>query len=254
MKTLLITDTHGKNPLPLIERKGEDGIGRVICLGDYINSADSLDTLAKLLDLEDTIVLPGNHDFAFMKEAVHPGSKFPEFLEVSEEEYKNIAERIRNTASLREYAERFIINTDPGRFYHCERVGEEDVFYTHAFPLEDNEGEGQHLWWRLHDPYFMLFDRKKINASALYFFEEMGADCPSILFRGHDHQHGLVSSLKRARNSLLFIQNHEIPKGKTTLNLNRKHIVTVGAFYTGHYAVYDTNSSQIEFCGGEEHG
>ena len=208
--------------------------------------------------MRDVIVLSGNHDFALMKEFVFPRGEIPGFLSINEKEFEEMTKRIKESKVLRNYCYRHVKNTNKGRFHHSDSFEGEKIAYAHSLPFVHEEGINWplSLWMRIYDSYDalkagMFIDGKflpgeHIEKNALEFFREMHGYF-WLLFRGHDHCNGLVS---RARDltSLRPLNQHHLNGEKIKLEKSLKYIATIGDFSSGHYAVFNQFSSELEFC------
>jgi predicted phosphodiesterase len=219
MKTFIASDFHGKSPADLVRRLQNEEIERAVFLGDY----DEPSVLREIQDLDiGKIILMGNHDYDFSR-----GSEVysPKLTRPLEEYFKIWG------------------NTDGGRFArNCPtKVVQGDIVYLHG-SLYDPYGYGDaEVWGRiLYDDLGFTRERRVICN-----FREMKKSGYNMMFRGHDH-YPIVFSTNRENYSEKI---DEIVSSIDNVILNKgdMHIINLGAFVEGEYAVFDDENLEFEF-------
>ena len=237
MKTLIISDLHGRNPLPFIADVREEGIERVVALGDY----DEPSILESLLDLDmEKIILIGNHDDYFAK-----GKKvYSPSLRISPSEYVDLwAQALREKKFVLESGK--IGKKRAGRkrgMKVVERLEGRKVAYVHGSlgRFDSEETPLDHLLWgrlKYHD------ERKKNNFKVMQRFGYW------LLFRGHDHFSEIWSVPYKFPEYRENVKVEQEGEGKAELREDKRYIMNIGCFGSGDYAILDNNNgeSTVEF-------
>jgi predicted phosphodiesterase len=220
MKILLISDMHGKSPRDLVENLEFD---EAVFLGDY----DTPQVLKDLLTLDlRKKFLVGNHELHYVwnlgitTSNGIPWQKYAELWKQNTEEFE------------------FIENAAEGKIPNAGFILEDNlngrrVCYCHASIVDsgspDSDAPG-YIWQEMNS-----------NKSSEMNFNRMRKIGYNLMFRGHAHQ----EFVKRAGNNgieTLFEKKLELPK-------NNLHIVSVGAFVNGNYALFDSTTGIVEFKG-----
>jgi predicted phosphodiesterase len=224
MKTLVISDLHGENPLRFIERQRKEGVERLVCLGDY----DAPELLEKLLDLDmEKEILLGNHDYGFLA-----GEDFwSPFLQDDPETY--ILDWAK-PSKARSYALGAVSEGERRQLIVEERNGRK-VAYVHG-SLVDYKTERPLTWGRIIVDGNVRGGILKANFNAM---ERQGYD---ILFRGHDHIGVLFGIGKNSSELGQMFEDADKP-----LDSNRRYIVSVGSFENGEYVVFDDKEMKVQF-------
>lgn len=257
MKNLLLADLHRIEPFELIKKLRKQGrIDRVVCLGDY----DSPEMIEGLLELDmPKVILPGNHDYPLLVDAVKlergiavNKQTYPDYLPYYRESYWAAVRKIVENPKLREFANRFVLdsknsgreNYNPERrLEHSEQTARGDrIIYVHSSifdseTLDEEFQENYQLWERMFG--FFANNAKQVIEGNLREMQTRGC---SVLFRGHDpwpmffRQNGSESSFERLANT-----------PEIQLARNKKQIITVGAYKTDNYAIFDDDSFKLEW-------
>jgi predicted phosphodiesterase len=227
MKTLIASDFHSRSPKDLVGSLCSSGeIGRAVFLGDY----DEASVLRDILELDiDKIVLVGNHDY----ELAHGRRIYSPNLRRPLEEYYEIwgdteeGKFIRNASKIK--------NGIKQGMKVIRRNGRKRIVYVHGGIINDNSGDLPfEVWSRLDNNRHGDGQKEKVLST----FNRM-KDCDyDLMFRGHDHRSQVFSLDGDGRI--------DYSRGGI-LNPKRKHIISVGAFVNGDYAIFDEDSMELEF-------
>ncbi len=249
MKTLLITDMHGKDPSRLIRRVVEkEGIERLVVLGD-LDTPEVLKSIrdsVKSLGL-DFIYTVGNHEYNFVR---HWGLSSTNMVKDIKVPRNGKLENALHTKSADEYFSEwddeteqkdFVLIASINRGMDSKRYGlivpKKEIVYAHASLVDTDRTEKDSpdiIWGRL------LKNNKKLteNFKAMEEIDDF-----RLFFRGHDH----VPSVRCSADGK-YIRYFDELSGKYKLNLeDMRSIVTVGAFIEGKYAIYDSEKQEIDF-------
>lgn len=250
MKTLLLTDMHGRDPARLIRRVVEkEGIEKLAVLGD-------LDTPKVLKSIRDSvkywgldfIYAVGNHEYSFVRhtglsddENMVKDIKVPDNGKLKKALFVKSAGEYFDEWDAAPAEKDFVLNVSINRGLDSKKCGlivsEKEIVYAHASLVEANPANPFYpdfIWARL------LKEKEKIkrNFEAMDYLGDF-----RIFFRGHDH----IPSVRSSSDGQ-SIRYFDGIKGKHQLDFEKaRAIVTVGAFIAGHYAVYDSESHEIDF-------
>ncbi len=235
MKTLLISDMHGKSPSEFIEKQiKEDGIHQLACLGDY----DTPQVLQEILGINiPKIILVGNHEWHYVHKYPLKGSHMNHNLEEYQKMWsggKYPKEREFIQTAIRQIKR----NRKSGTILE-DKVAGRKVAFAHAslVNLQTTHSRADDcVWARMEDPL-----------NAFLNFNEMGEKNYWIFFRGHDHKHNVLSIATKNKRYEVE-KNDGIPlNGILPLDEDRSYIATIGAFMQGKYAILDSTKKTLEF-------
>lgn len=234
MKNIILSDLHSGNPFDVLERESFD---RAVFLGDYDNPL----LLEQILEIDNNIILTGNHDHAFST-----GLKIssPRMLGSYEEYYR--------AWHTHDKARDFVLES-----IHIKRgrkkglsVVETSESGKHVFVhagIKANPVYGLYipeLWDRLIDEE-ACFSKSAVS----YIFRLMQQRRYDVVFRGHDHFSGVFSLKKYKPASQFSIEDERegVLKGK-------RYIVNIGEFRRGEYVLFDDETGEFEFknCGRQD--
>ncbi len=225
MKTLLLADMHGEDPCGLILEEKKKGIEQVVCLGDY-DTPEVLRNIRKL-DMPAKFVL-GNHDLHYV--------------------YKQAISSQKMRFSWREYADlwdksplekRFIEGALAGKRKNAGLVltdkfeKDKQIVYCHAGILDlksEHRDIPECVWER------MLTEKNLLNT-----FSKMYTLNYWTLFRGHDD-----TSIVETFN-IHQCRIEDCWENKVKLAKDKIHIASVGSFYHGDYALFDSDTQVLEY-------
>jgi len=220
MKTLILSDLHSQNASYFIEEQRKHGIDKLVCLGDY----DDPEVLEHLLDLEmPKIILTGNHDHGFANRTQIESDVLTASPRVyvnlwADEEFKRAKNHVLNPANIKQE----------------EEIKDKKVVYVHSSLTESSDSlsviRPSQLWDRI------LVSQENIKEN----FQIMQENNYWILFRGHDHFSGIFSV--PFSNSSAIEMRHS-----TNLEEDKRHIVSIGPFFLGEYALFDTETLELDF-------
>lgn len=238
MKYLIITDLHGNDPASLIAKEiRQNNIERVVCLGDYDDP--SVFRTFRNLPIKKKLVI-GNHDYHYVKcygltsSTMDDAGRdaFDYFLWWNRKEYaqenKDMLEAIN------------------GKKKHIgiklsEKTSDKKrkLAYVHASLLDlerTNPNVPGNVWFR-------IFDNP---ARTIEQFEEMKKMNYWILFRGHDPGYrvftlGQDKKGKKIEESDVEYRCDEL----IMLEKDKRHIVSLDAYYYGNYALFDDKSGEL---------
>lgn len=231
MKTLLFTDSHGRDPTELIDWAVKaEGIEKLVSLGDL----DTPDVLRKFLqkatqhNLSYRLAI-GNHDYHYVVKHWGTGSH---------EEARYSASDAISDWDMSPIEKQFILNANEGKNpYAGLIVPDNEIVYAHAslqdVPSDEVSGVTDIVWG------YLFKSAAKIDAN----FEEMARrDDFRLFFRGHDHQNNLFTPEGN------FTGDYFGYWGKYKIDIeNARTIVTVGAFLDGKFALYDSKTQEVDF-------
>lgn len=247
MKSLLITDCHGRDPTKVIEREvKESGIQKLVMLGDL----DTPEVLRALQDVSQKhnlkfLYTPGNHENHYVRHFGISG------------EYMRIQERGKWVPrSAGEYfgswdaspkEKKFVLRAidevvENADLILKETIGERTIAYAHASLVDMGSPDSDVLgfvWARLIDPDTKMYYNVNILKAN---FEKMIEDRISLFFRGHDHKQLITSETKDN-----YIASPPALWAPYYLNTGSPQIVTVGAFIEDFYAIFNEERMEIEF-------
>ena len=225
MKILLVADSHGKRPLNFVRQMMDRKIEQVVFLGDY----DTPEVLKDLIeiDLRKKFIV-GNHDFHYVYGIGIEGH----MMENTDVGYTNLWGKNPEE-------KKFILDAVCGKILNAGLTLEEEIeegikiAYSHGGIVDEINSKQKiidSLWQRAKYP-----EDVKIN------FEKMAEKNYKILFRGHDHEHSTI--VLNGSNGLMgkSIEN------KIKLFNGNRYIVSVGSFYYGDYAIFDSTTREIEY-------
>jgi predicted phosphodiesterase len=228
MRTLFLSDFHFSDPIPFIKRKIDEGITKLVCLGDYDNPKILEDILN--LDIEKIITI-GNHDYNFVK-----GNLF--YSPLLKHPFEYYAKLWEDSGSVRDFvlkaSEKTRKNTEKDGLLVVESLNEKKVACCHGSLVS-------------YDSIPLIYGRMKRPLEIGVVrdnFREMQKNDFWILFRGHDHSSEALS---------LELDVHpymtELTEEKTPLHLDagKRYIISIGGFYQGLYATLDNESLLFNF-------
>jgi len=225
MKTLLIADTHGKNPSNFIRQMIDKKIEQVVFLGDY--DTPKILKRSKEIELRKKIIV-GNHEFHYVYGVELRGN----LMESSSNSYVSLWDE-------NPLEKKFILDAILGKITYAGLTLEEEIedgskiAYCHGGIVSKNSSRTEiveSIWQRAKCPEDIEINFKKMKEKNY-----------SILFRGHDHEHFTIFL-----NGLSSLIGKSIENKIKLLNGNR-YIVSVGSFYYGDYAIFDSKSREIEY-------
>lgn len=232
MKSLIITDMHGKDPIGLVEYHVAKGVERLVCLGDY----DIPQVLEKIRKLNmPKILLVGNHDYHHV---TYRDIK-SKLMRLSREEYEDLWD---DYPAEKDFIKEAIAkNTQDAGIIVTGKAGKRNLVYVHASLLDwDAEETGlPHIWGR-------FVDESKIVEN----FRAMQKQNYDIMFKGHDHVSRVLTRAKTDTQENPVVLERGVsfePNPKVLLGINSLHIVSVGAFYQGEYAIFDDKKAEVTF-------
>ena len=228
MKTFIASDFHGRSPKNLVDTLYSNGkIDNAIFLGDY----DEPFVLKDILELEiNKIVLVGNHDYDF----AHGNEVYSPSLHHSQEKYLLLWGNSNEGDYIREAAKN-VEGTRNG-LRVVRKSGKNRIAYVHGGIINDYSGGlPLEVWSRLVDTNEGFSQEKKVA----FTFKEMERSNYNILFRGHDHFSGIFSSDNYGKVESSW---------GGVLDTNKRHIVNIGPFVGGNYALFDEKNEKLEFC------
>lgn len=244
------------------------GIGRVIFLGD----SDSPEVLEQILGLDmPKVVIPGNHDYPFMRDALlglpAESLQTPDYLAegTGPETYKGRVAYWKNSRSLKKFTPEWLSELDEDkRFVKIQEVTLPDgamgkIAFVHG-GLNDNPSDRiREMYWTDERPY-QLWDRLVDSFTAtrilpfsvennLLRMKEMDL---WLLVRGHDHMPEIFS-LGLAESPIANypkVQQHVDPALKEQtieFSASRRYLISVGSQAFSQYAVWDDSAWTITF-------
>jgi hypothetical protein len=253
MKTLILSDLHGKDPSKVIGHYTKQGeIDTLAVLGDV----DTPKVLRKILDETKRnnlrlIYTPGNHEYCYM---FHYGLWSPEMVKtkVCNHRRTGFLPFLHKQRGLTE-----IINKlDEEYFFEWDSAPQEKQIVLDAIAgtTKDNglivrEGEVAYAHATLldHPSKYASCIPDSVLGRILYSeetrtsnLERMRKSGINLLFRGHDH----TPRIQIHKGDTLREITEEVAREKLDLK-NSQTVVTVGAFYNGNYAVYNPEIQKI---------
>lgn len=231
MRTLIFTDSHGRDPSNLIGWAVKtEGIEKLVSLGDL----DTPDVLRKFLQKAAQYNLPyrlaiGNHEYHYVVK--HRGTS-------SHEEAKYSSDDAITDWDMSPKEKQFVLDATQGKNPHAGLiVPDREIVYAHAslrdIPSEEVPEVTEIVWG------YLFRSAAKIDAN----FEEMARlEDFRLFFRGHDHQSAIFTQEGN------FTRDHFGYWGKHKIDIeNARTIVNVGAFLDGEFALYDSTTQEVEF-------
>ncbi|OGJ20105.1 hypothetical protein A3K73_03050 [Candidatus Pacearchaeota archaeon RBG_13_36_9] len=216
MKTLIIADSHSRNPVDFIKSQADRGIEKLVFLGD----CDLPKILEQILALDiDKIVLSGNHEYCFLTGLEIDSSA----LGLPIGDYMELWQGSK--------AQEFVLSPEN---HLAERIiSGEKVAFCHGC-LAALETSLPLLEGRLAAPLH--------SSNISYNFQRMQEKGYWILFRGHDHVPDVLS-IPRQANPFSVAPEHG--QGIVTFNKDNSYIVTIGSFRDNHYGIVDDETMTI---------
>ena len=223
MKTIFISDMHGRDPSYLVRKeRRENGIEQAVFLGDY-DTPEVLRELRKIKIPKKFVV--GNHElhYAYDLELMSPlmGKSWEEYVELWQ----------KNPRELKFIEEAIKGRKDAGLILE-DKLGKRKIVYCHGGIIDEGSPDSDapgYVWQRMFD------ERTIVNTFAKMIEKKYWA-----LFRGHDHS-GTILGLNKYHNL-----TH--PEGwKVKLENENRYIINIGAFYHGDYAILDSSKKTLEF-------
>jgi len=217
MKTLIISDSHSKNPVDFIKSQADRGIEQL----DFLGDCDFPDILEQILALPiNKLVLSGNHEYGFSKglDVDSSALRWPlaRYIQLWQ------ASRVQN----------FVLNPES---HLAERIiSGEKIIFCHGC-LSALETSNPVLEGRLSSPLH--------SSNIPYNFKKMQENNCWILFRGHDHSPEILS-LPRQANPFSAPAKKE--NRALTFRRDKLYIVTVGSFLEGNYGIFDEQALSFE--------
>lgn len=227
MKTLLLTDAHGRQVSDFIQEQRErEGIERVVFLGDY----DTPQVVREIRKLDiPKIMIIGNHDYYFAK----GGYWYSPMQTLSEEKYMELWDNAQSEKD-------FLLEALQGNCQNAgvkvsEKIRKRTLTYVHGSlwykPQEDDlQGNIPYLWGRI---------RSREDAEKI--FPIMQKQHIWVLFKGHDHNHRLFIKDK------MGILGGELGTDNWNLKNDKRYIVSIGPWKEGEYAIFDSDKRSISF-------
>lgn len=227
MKTIFISDMHGQSPAFIVQREmKESGIEKAVFLGDY----DTPEVLREIRKLRlKKVFVVGNHDYHYM----FGYGVSSDMMQASADDYAQLWKRNPRERD-------FILNAIK-RWTKSSGVIVEDKFngekavYAHASLVDIDSCDRDvpdYVWNRI----------IRSNESMLLNFLRMKEKNYRFFFRGHDHYNVVFSSYDgNLGGSLSSSADRQI------LETEKRHIISVGSFYYGDYALFDDRTGELEF-------
>ena len=217
MKTLIISDSHSKNPVDFIRSKINEGIEQLAFLGD----CDLPDILEEILALPlKKIVLSGNHEYEFSKS-----------LDIDSSLLKGpLIRYIELWQSSK--AKDFVLN--PENHLAERTLSGEKIVFSHGC-LAALETSNPLLEGRIAPALY--------SGNVPYNFRQMQEKNYWILFRGHDHD-PYILSFPRHENPFSIAPKKE--QNAVTFSKDRLYIVTIGTFIHNRYSILDHEKMTVE--------
>lgn len=228
MKIMLMTDMHGENPREAIDREQKDTkLDKIVFLGDY-DTPEVVRDLRKIKTKKNFVV--GNHELHYIFGLEIRGT----LMKGSWKDYVALWKR-----NPREYGfmEDLMIY---GNGFILEDILEDKrkIAYCHGGIVDsdspDSDAPG-YVWQR-------MYSEENLVANFAKMIEKKYC----VLFRGHDHC-SAVASLDKKTGKVTTPVGERVKLAK-----NKRHIVSVGAFYHGDYALFDSQTRYVDFKNTEE--
>ncbi len=217
---------HGEDPSGLVEKEEKvSGINKAVFLGDY-DTPDILRNLRNLKIKKKFII--GNHDLHYVYGLGIIGST----MKYSWEEYASLWNR---NPKEKDFIEKAIIKTrrNSGLILEDKLESGEKIVYCHGGIVDsgspDSDAPG-YVWQRMYS-----------KENALMNFLRMREKDYWTIFRGHDHSSFVIDFKEKLKKIEKCFKN------KITLAKNNLHIVNVGAFFNGDYALFDEDARILKF-------
>ena len=221
---------HGDDPRAVIEHHLANGVEKLVCLGDY-DTPQVLKTIRKLKIPK--ILIVGNHDFHYVK-------RYGLTSRDMKMDAGGYADLWNEHPAEKEFVQKAIAqpNQNAGILV-SEKVRKRMLAYVHGSLLgndtEDPDVPG-FVWGRMRNA-------DKIVAN----FTEMDRLGFEILFRGHDHVSAVFTRAKSDKENPYIMERDGYMHDRVLLKASGLHIVSVGAFYHGEYAVFDDKKMEVRF-------
>jgi hypothetical protein len=235
MKTLIITDTHNEDPLPLIHSLLKKDIEKIVCLGDVDRPA----VLEKIfeLDIEKRFVISNHEYYNAMDFPMDDTGLTPEAHKLLWERYPDVKSKILNNSEkveAKDIGAMVIENTSDNLH--------QKIVYVHGSIRHD-------------DPYLMMNDRlitgdkERDKNSRIETFKKMCEKDYWLLFRGHDHIKHIMNIPKENYEDINIDYYNDVIE----LNPEKRYIITFGSFNLDlrsnkqEYAIFDEDKKIIYF-------
>jgi predicted phosphodiesterase len=247
MKTLLLADIHIRNPIPFIEKKLNEGIERVISLGDI----DDPKILNDFLSLKyQKIALMGNHEYPFIHSfktgMLH---KSIDLIDIPDNALLDRYSKWHSYPLIKKYALKCMENIwgNEEGFSLTEDLDGLKIFYTHGLICPDSWGINLpgRIWASLN-----TLERGMNNNLVNQNLREMQKRNLDIFFRGHDHTRDIQSLGKKENPYVSPVWQHNLStqaNGQITLSNDRRYLITIGAFTWGDYMIFDSKTKELEW-------
>jgi len=235
MKIAIISDLHGEHPKRLVEKCLEEDFSCFAFLGDY-DTPQIVDYLMSLR-VPDNIVLMGNHDY---HHNIGDNLVCRDFDSRAWLRYQDARDFIERW-SLVEDNMHFGLKTS--RFVDGIKIG---FVHSSLQPGIKPSLKQNYLWGNLDTP------KEQIEN-----FRAMTSFNMDLLFRGHEHT-PYILNINRGQNlSGVGVELDEVAKAVTrttpgfdnplVLGSDRRHVISVPAFKYRGYAIFDSETSSLEF-------
>jgi hypothetical protein len=220
MKTIFIADNHGRSCRALVEREMENGVRKLVSLGDYGTPKVLREILA--LPIEKKIII-GNHEYHHcIGEFI--GQDGYRDLWNNDKEMKNFI--LQNSIVDRKNNAGFILE---------DRLAGRDVVYAHASIESGVNAWGyRHLW--------DFFEGEKHGEELSRNFKIMEEKDFWLFFRGHEH-YPCVWSFKNKQ----IKRDFSCFDAPIILSQDSKYIVTLDLYKNRRYATFDDEKRELEF-------
>lgn len=224
MKTLLLADLHTEKASKLVHAIArEEDIGTLAFLGDV----DTPEVLKNLINSARQnnlrlIYTPGNHEYHFAncEKGIIGWQPYARIWKDFPKEKQFVKDASKINAS-----DKSLI------------VADNEIVYAHASlvdgPSITNPQVSDIMWGRLQTSNDLL---------ALNFKKMKELDDFRLFFRGHDHASAIYTY---DANTVKKLDDF---RGKFSLDLENSIVIaTIGAFFQGQYAIYDSEKQKIDF-------
>jgi predicted phosphodiesterase len=235
MRHLVISDLHGRAVSELDQIIEGEGIGSLICLGDF----DQVKVIRSVIDLEDrfreegkqTLVVPGNHDSAVLDNLpIHSGT-----LHQQGKDIWGLHQELKQDPVALNYLSRLLGEETNGKEII---LGKDCPTYVVHGGLGGSLAshprcpeKWQDLWFRID---YGGFDYPSN-------FVKMGELGYKILLRGHDHHRMYGFEVEEGKSGSVPVSKG----GKFGLVESDKHVITSGAWFEGDYLIIDDSDNKL---------
>lgn len=224
MKRCIVADLHSLGPEILVERM-QGQVDSWAFLGDY----DDPQILKQIITLgQDKIITIGNHDYALALGDC-PISRYTEGRE------ERLIEIWKENENEREFVLDCVDDLE-GRIVGLRVIREGkfgNVAYTHA-------AIGMTLTQSLNDRFYCDEEQESAKADN---FRKMTEKSINLMFRGHDHMQGILSSNLDGKD---IKKENFLQCVPFMFSRNRRYVVTVGAFVENNcYAIHDEDTNSV---------